>query len=213
LEVVALLRGTRWYRPETPEFSDQCFLTGLWYNNALLVPESNTVGQEIIRDLLGRNSFAYAYPNLGTEEMLFIGKQSTTPTWGMRTTPTTKRALMSEMKNLVYDENVALNSELLIKELMSLATVNRNGAVSAPMKGRPFEEGSSEEGHHDDCAIALAGAYYVHGLLSPPLTPMENHERFLQKRQRRGEGVSTEIEEWRDRDRRGSGFDFGSLGV
>lgn len=213
LEVVALLRGTRWYRPETPEFSDQCFMAGLWYNNALLVPESNTVGQEIIRDLLGRNSFAYAYPNLGTEEMLFVGKTSATPTWGLRTSRTTKRAMMSELKNLVYEEHAALNSSVLVKELMSLQIVNQNGAVAAPMKGRPFEEGSSEEGHHDDCAIALAGAYYTHGLLTPPRTPMENHDRMMRERQRRGEGISTEITDWRGDGGARDGFDFGSLGV
>ncbi|MBT3326712.1 MAG: hypothetical protein HN396_10770, partial [Gemmatimonadales bacterium] len=213
LEVVAIIRGTRWYRPETPEFSDQCFMAGLWFNNALLVPESNTVGQEIIRDLLGRNSFGYAYPNLGTEEMLFVGKTSATPTWGLRTTPTTKRAMMSELKILLYQEKVSVNCIRTIQELMSLQIVNMNGNVAAPMKGRPFEEGSSEVGHHDDCAMALAGAYYVHGLLTAPRTPQENHDRFLRDRQRRGLGVSTEIDEWRDRGNRRTGFDFDTLGV
>jgi len=184
LRVVARLRGNDHRKPLTEEFCEQLALMGKYFNNAKILIECNSIGQEVIR----RVRDIEGYTRLITLQELHPELNRPVIQYGLRTSTTTRRQLVDSFKEIFEGkEDFECPDEILLKECMALAP-NEHGKVEAPKKGRPRAKTEPEVGYYDDLAFALAIAYYAHLRLPAPRTQeqlrfdMEKRESILYER-------------------------------
>lgn len=136
------------YRSNSPDpdyFATILEKLGYYYNEAMLVPESNAHGI-LTCTRLGKD---FAYPRIWmvTEVNKMTDRESTTI--GFRTDAKTKPMCIDQLRASLREGELELNCKTTLKEMMSFI-VTESGALEA------------EKGCHDDCVMSLALANYAH---------------------------------------------------
>lgn len=123
-------------------YAKQLFCVGMYYNEAMLAPETNFSTYPVkLLSLMG-------YRNLYVREVEddFDGKIR--HAFGFRTDALTRPVIISELIRVLRDRIGIINDEATLLEMLTFV---RNEKL------RP----EAEEGAHDDCVMALAIAHYV----------------------------------------------------
>tara|TARA_R110002096_G_scaffold435357_2_gene660467 strand:- start:3479 stop:5119 length:1641 start_codon:yes stop_codon:yes gene_type:complete len=144
--VVALYRNNR---IDPVFFGHVLFYLGRWYNNCLLVPESNSIGLATIQQLHSMN-----YPNLYQQRKTANVKYGDgINSFGFKTTVSTKVPIISNLQSMIKDYDINIPSSLILDELRNYILVGDNNRMQAAT------------GHYDDTVMALAitcEAYRTH---------------------------------------------------
>lgn len=133
--VVSLYDGEQvaeFYSNKTPldEFAQIVAETGKIYNNCLVVPERNTIGINLIQDLIHKNDY----------ENIWMDKNGL---FGFQTTLQTRAQVLAMLEDYVRNKKIRLNSERTVKELLTFI-IDDTGKAKA------------DEGQNDDLVISLA---------------------------------------------------------
>jgi hypothetical protein len=129
------------YSNKTPldEFASIVNDVGKQYNLALIVPERNTIGLNLIENLIKK----YEYENVYMDDA---------GSYGFQTTQQSKAYILGLMEEYVRTKKVNLNSERTVKELLTFIIDE---------SGKPI----ADAGQNDDLVISLAltcfGANYL----------------------------------------------------
>ncbi len=124
------------------EYVKQLYCLGMFYNQALIGPETN-FSTYPIQKLAELN-----YPKL------YVRKKEDTYTnkhdkaFGFKTTQITRPLILGNLQEIVKDEIDKINDKDTLREMLTFI-VNKNGRAEA------------EEGYHDDLVMALAITYYI----------------------------------------------------
>lgn len=164
LKVVARLRGNDFRIPLTEEFCEQLALLARYFNDAKILVEANSIGQEVIRRLREIEG----YTRLITLNELTPEIQRSQIHFGIKTSSTVRKQLMDGLKAIFEgDDEILCYDKLIIEECMALSP-DEYGKVRAPKKGIVRPKNEPEAGYYDDLAFALAIAYYAHARLPAP---------------------------------------------
>lgn len=199
-KIVAKVRGYEATKLGVEDFSKQAYLLMKRYNNAEVLPENNLMGKEVIR-----NWQRWEYPNIMYHQQVFGG--SGERKWGWINNKATKFAGMEMMQDVLkldfsagkarftHEWSPVIPDEITIKELIN---IEWKGAEKwgAANKGKDRPDGSSEEGYHDDCVIALMGLIWAQRSLPAPKT----RDRLLLEKYGTDHIKTENISEW-ERDR------------
>ena len=139
-KICALYRSNR---IDPSHFGDILFYLGRYYNNALIAPESNSIGIATINRLRELN-YINLYHQVKTANI--SDEETTRP--GFRTTSSSKPFIIGQLKRAVDDEELWIPSNVIIQEMKDYVVSN-----SGKMEALP--------GCHDDTIIALAIAFEV----------------------------------------------------
>lgn len=124
------------------EYVKQIYCLGMFYNKALIGPETN-FSTYPIQKLVELN-----YQNLYVrkKEDTYISKHE--KSFGFKTTAITRPLILANLQEIVKDEIDKIYDKDTLKEMLTFI-VNKNGRAEA------------EEGYHDDLVMGLAIAYYI----------------------------------------------------
>lgn len=124
------------------EYVKQVYCLGMFYNKALIGPETN-FSTYPIQKLVELN-----YPNLYVrkKEDTYLSKHD--KAFGFKTTSITRPLILANLQEIVKDEIEKINDKDTLREMLTFI-VNKNGRAEA------------EEGYHDDLVMGLAIAYYI----------------------------------------------------
>ena len=144
-EVCAIYRNNR---IDPVSYGKMIFYLGRWYNNALVCPESNSIGLATVQQLYGMN-----YPNLYQQRKTANTASDNVNHLGFKTTMSTRPPIISNLRRMIEDEDITIPSSMLLEEL-------RNFIIT--------ESGKAEAstGHYDDMVMSLAitcEVYRTHG--------------------------------------------------
>jgi len=144
-EVCAVYRNNK---IDPVRYGKMLFYLGRWYNNALICPESNSVGLATVQQLYGMN-----YPNLYQQRKTANTASDNINHLGFKTTVSTRPPIVSNLRRMIEDEDIMIPCEMIIGELRSFI-VTEGGKAEA------------STGHYDDMVMSLAitcEAYRTHG--------------------------------------------------
>ena len=134
-EVVGLYRNNR---IDPAAFGKELFYLGRYFNNALLAVESNSMGVATLQKLKDMNYVNLYYQtkiaNISNEEGMRLG---------FRTTSASKPAIIGNLKNWVFEEEVDIKSSVIIQELKDYLSDSKGATHAGP-------------GCHDDAVMSLA---------------------------------------------------------
>ena len=139
-KVMALYRDNR---IDPSLFGELLFYLGRYYNNALLCPESNSMGVATIQKLESMN-----YVNLYKQQKTANVSSTDSSRVGFRTTSASKPAIIGNLKSLIENEEVNIPSNIMIQELKDYISTATGKTEAAP-------------GCNDDTVIGLAIACEV----------------------------------------------------
>jgi hypothetical protein len=124
------------YSNKTPldEFAKILAETGKVYNNALIMPERNTIGNNLIEDLIKKEQY----------ENVWMDK---TGKFGVQTTVQLKAQLLALLEEFVRTKKFKVKSSRLVKELLTFI-IDETGKYKA------------DEGQNDDLVISAALCAY-----------------------------------------------------
>lgn len=138
----------RWSGKVTPtDFADTIRSMGMYWNKALVIPESNNMGAVVINRLIDK-----AYPKLySTEKLGYLpdGTMKITNKIGFDTTPKTRPVLLRKMQEYVNGMKMDIPDTFIIEQMMGF--VDKKGA------GQPRKKYKGE----DDAVIATALAVWA----------------------------------------------------
>ena len=117
------------------EFAKIIAETGKIYNNALVMPERNTIGNNLIDTLLRKEEY----------ENLWMDKKGL---FGFQTTQQTRAQMMAMLEDYLRTKKIKINSERTVKELLTFIIDDA---------GKPV----ADEGQHDDLVTSLALACFA----------------------------------------------------
>ena len=124
---------------------------GLYYNTALIAPESNNHGILTCATLAKQLS----YPNVYMKTLVDTLTEKESVQIGFATNVKTKPLIIDELRANVRDATITLNDPTTIKEMLSYI-VTPSGAMEAEKKC------------HDDCVVSLAIANHINeGAFTP----------------------------------------------
>jgi phage terminase large subunit len=144
-EICAIYRSNR---IDPVRFGKLCFYLGRWYNNALVCPESNSIGLATVQQLFGMN-----YPNIYQQKKTANTAGDNVNHLGFKTTMSTRPPIISNLRKMIEDEDIMIPCAELLDELRNFI-ITENGKAEASV------------GHHDDMVMSLAitcEAYRTHG--------------------------------------------------
>lgn len=139
------------YSNRTPinEFSEIINTTGNLYNTALVLPERNTIGENLIDWLFN----VYEYENIWAEE----GSDK----FGFQTTAKNREFILALLEEYIRSRKIKVNSRRTVNELLTFI-IDDNNKIKADV------------GTHDDLVMSLAFACFaLHTLKESGLTEME----------------------------------------
>lgn len=148
-------------------FAKQLYALGMWYNEALLAPETNWSTYPV------RELERLGYPNLYVRETFDSYTHRPKKAYGFETNMKTRPVIISELIKAVREDINLVCDRATLEEMLTFV---RNE------KFRP----EAEEGAHDDCIMALAIAHYIR--------PMQDY--LPQKEVRRTEWTETMWEDY-----------------
>lgn len=125
---------------------------GWYYNNALLVVESNSMGAGLLSCLLDVHKYARIYRK---EEQL-DSDPSVSDKFGWATTQTSKNLLLTEFQQSLRENGIILHDETTIKEFCNYVYLQKQ-------KWNPSQilKTGAMKGMNDDCVIAAMLALHV----------------------------------------------------
>ena len=124
------------------EFVKQMYCLGMFYNKALLGPESN-FSTYPIQKLAELN-----YPNIFVRKKEDTYSSKHEKSFGFKTTSITRPLILANLQEIVEDEIDKIVDVDTLREMLTFI-VNKNGRAEAA------------DGYHDDLVMALAIAYYI----------------------------------------------------
>jgi len=134
-EVVGLYRNNR---IDPAAFGKELFYLGRYFNNALLAVESNSMGVATLQKLKDMNYvnmyFQTKIANISNEEGIRLG---------FRTTSASKPAIIGNLKNWLFEEELDIKSSIIIQELKDYLSDDKGSTGASP-------------GCFDDSVMALA---------------------------------------------------------
>lgn len=140
-EVVGLYRNNR---IDPSAFGKELFYLGRYFNNALLAVESNSMGVATLQKLKDMNYvnmyFQTKIANISNEEGVRLG---------FRTTSASKPAIIGNLKNWLFEEELDIKSSIITQELKDYLSDDRGSTGASP-------------GCFDDSVMALAIACEVY---------------------------------------------------
>jgi len=140
-KVVGLYRNNR---IDPSAFGKELFYLGRYFNNALLAVESNSMGVatlQKLKDMTYVNMyFQTKIANISNEEGVRLG---------FRTTSASKPAIIGNLKNWLFEEELDIKSSVIIQELKDYLSDDRGSTGASP-------------GCFDDSVMALAIACEVY---------------------------------------------------
>jgi hypothetical protein len=171
------------YSNKTPinEFSDILYKEGNYYNNALMVVERNTIGENLIDWLFN----IHEYENVWMDDNAMLGYQITSKN---------REVLLAKLEEVIRNNYININSRRTVEELLTFIVTN-TGRIEA------------DKGKHDDLTMSLALTIFAlskisnHEILEhsqiphkerKPLLPTSNNEAYL----RSYGGMSKEDIKW-----------------
>lgn len=148
-EVVGLYRNNR---IDPAAFGKELFYLGRYFNNALLAVESNSMGVATLQKLKDMNYvnmyFQTKIANISNEEGIRLG---------FRTTSASKPAIIGNLKNWIFEEELNIPSSVIIQELKDYLADERGSTNAGP-------------GCYDDTVMSLAIACEVYRTHADKLT-------------------------------------------
>ena len=140
-EVVGLYRNNR---IDPSAFGKELFYLGRYFNNALLAVESNSMGIATLQKLKDMNYvnmyFQTKIANISNEEGIRMG---------FRTTSASKPAIIGNLKNWLFEEELDIKSSIITQELKDYLSDDKGSTGASP-------------GCFDDSVMALAIACEVY---------------------------------------------------
>lgn len=140
-EVVGLYRNNR---IDPAAFGKELFYLGRYFNNALLAVESNSMGVATLQKLKDMSYvnmyFQTKIANISNEEGIRLG---------FRTTSASKPAIIGNLKNWLFEEELDIKSSIIIQELKDYLSDDKGSTGASP-------------GCFDDSVMALAIACEVY---------------------------------------------------
>jgi hypothetical protein len=139
------------YRSNTIDpvrFGKMLFYLGRWYNNSLIIPESNSVGLATVQQLFGMN-----YPNIYQQRKTANTVSDNINHLGFKTTVSTRPPIISNLRRMIEDEDIMIPCQSILNELRTFI-ITEGGKAEASV------------GHHDDMVMSLAitcEAFRTHG--------------------------------------------------
>lgn len=124
------------------EFVKQMYCLGMFYNKALIGPESN-FSTYPIQKLAELN-----YPNIFVRKKEDTYSSKHEKSFGFKTTSITRPLILANLQEIVEDEIDKIVDVDTLREMLTFI-VNKNGRAEA------------EDGYHDDLVMALAIGYYI----------------------------------------------------
>jgi hypothetical protein len=138
------------YRAKTDEklFCEQMFHLGLYYNYAMIAPETNfsTYCVQRLEDM--------GYINLYVREQVDTYTRHVQKKFGFRTTTITRPLILDALKEIVNEHTELIEDPTFFQECLSFAKNDR---------GKP----EATTGAHDDCVMAMAIMYHCMPQASP----------------------------------------------
>jgi hypothetical protein len=122
-------------------FGHDLYRLGRYFNNALLAPESNTIGMVTVKALQ-----RLRYPRLFFQRTVGSRRASRTEKVGWRTSSVTKPVMIEELAAAIRDEAIEIHAKQTILELLSY---------------QRSENGRTEGFPHDDAVMSLAIAHQM----------------------------------------------------
>ena len=148
-EVVGLYRNNR---IDPAAFGKELFYLGRYFNNALLAVESNSMGVATLQKLKDMNYvnmyFQTKIANISNEEGIRLG---------FRTTSASKPAIIGNLKNWIFEEELGIYSSVIVQELKDYLADERGSTNAGP-------------GCYDDTVMSLAIACEVYRTHADKLT-------------------------------------------
>lgn len=124
------------------EYVKQMYCLGMFYNKALLGPESNFSTYPI------QKLIELSYPNIFVRKKEDTYSNKYEKSFGFKTTSITRPLVLGNLQEIVKDEIEKICDIETLREMLTFI-VNKNGRAEA------------EEGYHDDLVMALAISYYI----------------------------------------------------
>ena len=140
-EVVALYRNNR---IDPAAFGKELFYLGRYFNNSLLAVESNSMGISTLQKLKDMN-----YVNLYHQTKIANISNEEGIRLGFRTTSASKPAIIGNLKNWIFEEEVGVYSSVIVQELKDYLADERGSTNAGP-------------GCFDDTVMSLAIACEVY---------------------------------------------------
>ncbi len=124
------------------EYVKQIYCLGMFYNQALIGPETN-FSTYPVQKLAELN-----YPNLYVRKKEDTYSNKHEKSFGFKTTSITRPYILAQLQEIVHDSIEVINDKDTLREMLTFI-VNENGRAEA------------EVGYHDDLVMALAISYYI----------------------------------------------------
>lgn len=124
------------------EYVKQIYCLGMFYNQALIGPETN-FSTYPVQKLAELN-----YPNLYVRKKEDTYSTKHEKSFGFKTTSITRPYILAQLQEIVHDSIEVINDKDTLREMLTFI-VNENGRAEA------------EAGYHDDLVMALAISYYI----------------------------------------------------
>lgn len=135
LEQVAVFQG----KCEPQELALECIKSGLWYNDAYIVPEANNTGQVLIDHL--KSEYINIYIRKSRVDKAYFNKPA--DMLGYWTDASTKPRLISNLSVWLEGNKLHLNDRATVEELAHYEI--KDGGIKT----------GSPKGMNDDCVMAL----------------------------------------------------------
>ena len=123
-------------------FTRQLYCLGVYYNTALLAPETNFSTYPVME--LER----LHYPKLYVRETIDTYTHKPKQSYGFLTTAKTRPVIISELIKVVREDIAIVNDEATLEEMLTF------------VRGEDWRA-EAEAGAHDDCVMALAIAHFI----------------------------------------------------
>ncbi len=164
LEVVAAYYDNETNTVEASELLDRL---GHFYNNALLVPESNNMGYAVCKDLENKYQYENLYYTIDPRRPEYVGDV------GWRTDKRTRPMMQSALMEHIPSGNVIIYDERGVQDLISLVWKKESEDARPRLEAMP--------GEHDDYAMAL-GIGLVAREFQPPPAHNANTQPVVQRK-------------------------------
>lgn len=148
------------------DFAERLFALGLYYNRALLAPERNGPGLTTLTWLANHH-----YPNLCHQKKAVVGDNGQweeVEEYGFHTNVKTKPVIIDQLHTSLKNLLIVVKDPVTLGQLETYVIKNTivDGEVESNTRdGKVYIKYGAEEGHRDDCVMALAIAvHYCHTL-------------------------------------------------
>jgi hypothetical protein len=148
MEQVGIWRG----KTSPGTFAEELYKLGMFFNQAILVPEIEGPGHMTVGQLIGMN-----YPNVFRRKKVDRTTHPNVPTFGWSTTAQNKELAIGWLLQHITNRELDIHDHHTFMEMRDYVTVDRGGY------------GPADEKHgHDDTVMAMAIAVTAHHLSAPP---------------------------------------------